>query len=495
MRNVDIERAFRLYLRERPSLAPAELGVLLLIDDLYRHQPDDLEAFRATYRHLDPAIIDHSAEGITFLTLAASDAPPEELKERLNHYINIKLNPVNRYSNYEENMVRFRRLARAVSDTIDGILALAGLPEEMAAVIAECSAVRHCVDFYSLLEVYRATTSPRIRFEILRKIGLIVLLTRISRHYIEDDLAAAVDGVKDAFRTNLGLRATGQCLTYYYWVNCDSQVTFGTDKATCAEQFAADQEQRKLKQLPLPTAELQRFDCLPCVTDSGIEILHFQSRNKLRRAGAGTYVSVVEKIARKNLQYPKDLHDIIGAKLVVRHEEMIPHLVRDLERFLGGSSTRKEEKNSLHKFGRRKLSEFSSDQYSVWKAIYDIALPHPSITHVQHMMAMTRDNDQAQFQLRQRLAYFEDRPKDWVVEVQLQDLPSFLLGVARGSPAQHSVLKANQVRLNSFYKIFPREIYEPELQVIKDRILQPQRRKGPPGWSTACRSSRTGTDG
>jgi len=162
-------------------------------------------------------------------------------------------------------------------------------------------------------------------------------------------------------------------------------------------------------------------------------------------------------------------------KIVVDREERIPSIIRDLESFLGGSSTRKMEKNSYHRFGKRMLSEYSSPEYFVWKAIYDITLPHPSSSQIRKMLKLTRGNRSAQKELRDRLKYFVDHPSDFVIEVQLQDIKSYLQSIARGSPSAHTWLKMNQIRSNSFYKFFPQEIYEQAVQCLKYDLLS---RKG-----------------
>ncbi|MEW5909279.1 MAG: hypothetical protein AB1659_05730, partial [Thermodesulfobacteriota bacterium] len=107
----------------------------------------------------------------------------------------------------------------------------------------------------------------------------------------------------------------------------------------------------------------------------------------------------------------------------------------------------------------------------VWKAIYDITLPHPSILQVKKMLMLTRGNPQARKELTNRLKYFIRHPKDFVIEVQLQDIKSYLLSIAEGSPTSHEWLKMNQIRSNSFYKFFPREIYEKEINRLKLDLL------------------------
>lgn len=60
--------------------------------------------------------------------------------------------------------------------------------------------------------------------------------------------------------------------------------------------------------------------------------------------------------------------------------------------------------------------------------------------------------------------------------VQLQDIKSYLLSIAKGSPTEHAWLKMNQIRSNSFYKFFPKEIFQKELYNVKMNLLK---QKGP----------------
>ena len=217
---------------------------------------------------------------------------------------------------------------------------------------------------------------------------------------------------------------------------------------------------------------LQRIACYPFRTSTGHEIVHMEIRKKFGSREEPTYTSYVEKMLRKNLEFPNQIHDTIGVRIVVNTEDDIPLIITDLESFLGGSSTRKMEKNSYHRFGRRGLSEYSSKEYFVWKAICDITLPHPWIAQVEKMLEITRDNEQAQKELKRQLHHFVNNPKDFVIEVQLQDIKSYLLSIARGSPTEHACLKMNQIRSNSFYKFFPKEIFEKEMKNVKIRVLK-----------------------
>jgi hypothetical protein len=87
------------------------------------------------------------------------------------------------------------------------------------------------------------------------------------------------------------------------------------------------------------------------------------------------------------------------------------------------------------------------------------------------MLEITRGNEEAQEALKQRRDYFVNNPRDFVIEVQLQDIRSFLLSIASGSPTEHAWLKMNQIRSNSFYKLFPKEIFEEEVGKLKLSML------------------------
>ncbi len=91
------------------------------------------------------------------------------------------------------------------------------------------------------------------------------------------------------------------------------------------------------------------------------------------------------------------------------------------------------------------------------------------------MLEITRDNQQAQEELEKQLHSIVNHPRDFVIEVQLQDMTSYLLSIAKGSPTEHSWLKMNQIRSNSFYKFFPKEIFQTELNRVKIKLLNQKR--------------------
>jgi hypothetical protein len=78
-------------------------------------------------------------------------------------------------------------------------------------------------------------------------------------------------------------------------------------------------------------------------------------------------------------------------------------------------------------------------------------------------------------ELSRTLAVYLNHPRDFVIEVQLQDLKSYLQSVVHGSPTEHRRLKRNQVRGCSFYKFFPKEIYERDVSLLAKRLMNGSR--------------------
>jgi hypothetical protein len=468
MKIEDYHSKISLFYETNPHLTHDELAVVLTADLMYKDLPDDLRDFRKKYAHLDPSVLEGAHEGITFLRIAEATKPPRVLKDRLNAYLNVKFHDITNIKNYEDNTVLFRKRSEIASRVIEEILARADFPKEIAAVLHEKEAVRTCYDFYEMLQLFKAARGDRLRYEILRKIGLIVLSARIDRTVEMGDLEKRKKEVWKVFHRGLRHTKKGK-KEYFLWLNAKHKVEFTTDEKRARSTYNKELAIRRRQACKI--YPLQRFLCHPFTTFSGNQILHMEIRNKFGSRGRLSYASYVEKMVRKILEFPNQVHDTIGVKIVVEKEDQIPGIIRDLESFLGGSSTRKMEKNSYHRFGRRRLSDYSSPEYFVWKAIYDITLPHPSISQIKKMLKLTRGNRVAQKELRNRLEYFVDHPSDFVIEVQLQDIKSYLLSIAKGSSTAHACLKMNQIRSNSFYKFFPKEIYERDVTQLKLGLL------------------------
>ena len=468
MKIEDYQAKISLFYETNPDLTHDELAVVLTADLMYKDLPDDLAEFRKRYAHMDPSLLDATSEGITFLRIAEDEAPPRVIKNRLNAYLNVKFHDITNAKRYEENAFLFRERSEIASQVIEEILLRADFPKEIATVLREKEEVRTCFDFYKMLQLFKSAGSHRLRYEILRKIGLIVLSARIDRTVEMEDLEERRKEIWKAFDRGLRRGKKGR-KAYFLWLNARHKVEFSTDEDRARSTY--DKELAIRKRQACRIYPLQKFVCHPFTTSSGNQILHMEIRNKFDNGGKPSYTSFVEKMARKNLQFPNQVHDTIGVRIVVEKEEKIPNIIRDLESFLGGSSTRKMEKNSYHRFGRRRLSDYSAPEYFVWKAIYDITLPHASISQIKKMLKLTLGNPEAQRELKNRLAYFVNHPSDFVIEVQLQDIKSYLLSIAKGSSTAHTSLKMNQIRSNSFYKFFPSEIYERDITQLKLRVL------------------------
>ncbi|MBU1178012.1 hypothetical protein KJ903_02230 [Patescibacteria group bacterium] len=470
MKIVNYNEKIKSFLESNSAVPPEKLGLLLMIDSLYEDVPKkDVDEFRSIYAHLNPNVVNGVVEGITFIQIAKALKPPSGLKEKLNDYLNVKFNDIEHCKSYSQNMEIFARYADLASQVITEILRVAVFPPEIATVLQEKEEVKKCRDIYQMLVHYKNTKDKRIRFEILRKLGLIVLISRINRSQNVDEIDQVVRQVVNAFAVGLGFNKESSN-SYYLWLDRTNRVIFNNNKARSRLLYSFATKKRK--QLALDIHPLQECQCDSFRTHRGNKVVHFEFRNKFKKSGQISYASFIEKMFRKNLEFPSQIHDTVGIKLVVDSENDIHKIVADLEGFLGGSSTRKRQKNTYHRFDQRKMNSFAAEGYTVWKAIYDIALTNPAIDKIKKLIKATSGNDQVQQELKERLHYLLQKPQDFVVEVQLQDISSYLLSVAEGSVTNHALLKARQIRLNSFYKFFPQEIYESEVLQLKQDILR-----------------------
>lgn len=456
------------YLNSNPSLKNSDLENLFTIDSLYQNVPNDIDYFREIYAHLDPSIIYNSQEGITFLKILESDGNKKKIKRKLNSYLNIKFNDIEHTRSYEENMIFFKKLSEYVSEAIKEILDNSLLPDDLKLILDEKKEVKNCYDIFEMLELYKNTSSDRIKYELLRKLGLIVLIARINRSIQVELLDYEMKKVINSFNKGLGFNNAKRGLCFL-WLNHNNQVQYSLNKERAYFLFSKEKNLRK--ELALNTYPIQKLNYYTFETHSGNKIINFECRNKFKKGKQIYYASFIEKMIRKNLEFPDQIHDIIGIKIVVKHEKELKNIIYDLEKFLGGTSTRKREKNTYHKFNKRELNKYSADDYYVWKAIYDITLSHPSLDQINKMIKLTENNPEVQKELSNRLNYFIENPQDFVIEVQLQDLDTYLRSITQGSSTDHRLLKMSQIRNNSFYKLFPKEIYESEMQKLKKQIL------------------------
>ncbi|MGM5482989.1 MAG: hypothetical protein ACQESF_05990 [Nanobdellota archaeon] len=468
MKSANFNDELRKFININPKLDFDELGQLLMLDELYEELPEDIEEFRKLYSHFDPRVIENNEEGIVFLEIINSNEPESVVKHRLNSYFNIKTHFIDNYKEYKVNMEKFKEACTESNNIINEFLKNAQFPEVIINTLKETDVVAKCNDFFDLYKVYKETHNKRIKFEILRKLGLIVMLKRIRRTYLLDEVDFAVENVKKLFKHGLGISDKKE-KRYYVWLDSDNKVCYMQNKTQATKHYESSLKSRR--RLGLQIYPLQHVVCHPAKTKFGNFVLHMDIRNKFRKHGQISYTSFVEKMVRKNLAFPNMVRDVIGVRLVVETEEEIIRLVKDLESFLGGSSTRKREKNGLNRFGKRRISKYSSEDYYVWKAVYDITLPNPSIWFLNKLMGEVNGNEHLLELLKKEKIRLEDCPRDFVVEVQIQDLSSYLLSISNGSPATHGMLKKKQIRGNSFYKFFPKEIYTEDLAKLRKNIL------------------------
>lgn len=460
------------YIETNPNLSANELGVLLFIDNIYLDVPRDVEKFKERYPHFDSSIVENGHDGITFLDIVNGNFPDEVAKKKLNDYMNIKFRYIGEFRDYEENAIIFKKYSKSVSGILDDLLVKAKFPREIREILCEMEEIGDCHDIFDLSKIYLETSQRRIKFAILRRIGLVVLLARIKRSFSFEDLEFATLEIENAFMNNLKEDEL-KPKRYYFWADHHYKSFFTDDEGEALAKYELACEMRG--KFASKVHEIQTFESRPFITKSGIKILNFEIRNKMIRDGKEYFTSIIEKMIRKNLEFPNQVHDIIGLKIVVPEEEDIPKLIDELETFLGGSSTRKKEKNVQNKFGKRLLNKFSSGEYFVWKAIYDVALPHPSINKVLEILAKVKDKDSEVFDmLSKRIEFFKNNPRDFVVEVQIQDLSSYILSNTKGSIPHHSIMKMSQIKENSFFKLFPRDVYEAELLLLKHELLNPK---------------------
>ena len=468
MKILNFNNKINSYLDANPYLQNNDLEILLTMDLLYAEKPDDLNIFREIYTHFDPRVIYNSQEGITLLKISKENKPKEELKIKLNRYLNIKFNDIENLRSYDENMVFFKKYSIHASNAIEEILKNALLPDKIINTLKENKKVKECYDIYQILELFKNTSSDRIKFELLRKLGLIVLIARINRSIHIEYLDSEMKKVINSFNKGLGFNNAHRGLCYL-WLDHKNNVQYTKDKNKA--KFFYNKEIVARKKLALEIYPIQTLDYDTFETHSGNQVINFECRNKFKKDNQIYYASFIEKMIRKNLEFPDQVHDTIGIKIIVKHEDNIKNIIYDLENFLGGSSTRKREKNTYHRFNKRILNKYSAEDYYVWKAIYDITLSHPSVEQVKKMIRLADGNKNTQLALENRLRYFLNNPQDFVIEVQLQDLKSYLRSITKGSPTDHRLLKMSQIRNNSFYKLFPQEIYEKEVIDLKLQIL------------------------
>lgn len=455
------------YKKINPFLSHHQFGTLLLIDNIYEEVPSDLNLFRKLNTYIDPKYIDHKKTDLTFLKLTQLNCTQTELKKKINNYLNIKFSIQTNPNSYEQNIIKFNQKSAIVSTIIEDILKIGNFSQEIIDILKEDQILRN-KDLFELIQIYKTTDSKRLKFEIIRKLGLIDLLTRVTKSNDIDELKYTTQMLNLAIKKNLDLKSVKK-ENIYFWITEDEQIKTEKNKRLAIKKYQSIKENKE--RLGLEDKGIQSITCHSKITKNKNNLLVINTRNKLIKQGELYYTSFIEKMIRKNLEFPSQIHDLIGIRLVTKNQKDIPKIITEIEGFFGGASSRKKEKDTaLHKFGKKKLSKYSSKNYFVWKAIYDVALPNPIIKELEDCLKKIK-NPIIQKQIKQKINHFLEKPKNAVVEIQIQDLDSYLLSIAKESTTDHSKLKMNQIRSNSFYKLFPSEIYEQELKKLKLNIL------------------------
>lgn len=426
--------------------------------DLYSNPPDDLEQFRKVNTYLDPNI-GLKKDKITFLRIVESNSSNQKIKDKFNKYLNVKYNHISYPLSYKENMNKFIRQSKIVSEFLDNILKIGKYSKRETEILKEDPRLKQNPNIVELLDLYRNAKNRKLKFEILRKIGLVDLVSRIEKNFPFEYTEFVTNEVEKLFSIGLCLKKQNQ-KDCYIWMDDENKVRYSFNEDEACKGYQEDNQKRKEKNLG--SSPFGKKVYTPLKTSNGRKIELIEIRDKLRKNDKHYYTSFLEKMIRKDIEFPTQIHDTIGVRLVVKNPEEIPNCISDLEKFIGGSSSRKKEKDTMHKFGLQKLSPYSSENYYVWKAVYDIALPHFTIKYLREIEKMTKDEGTKKT-IMKRIDSLIKNPVNAVVEVQIQDFDSYALSILEGSPTDHSRLKMNQVRRNSFHKLFPKEIYEKEL--------------------------------
>ncbi len=431
------------------------------LNSLYSYPPEDIEKFRKVNTYLDPNIALRK-DKITFLRIVESNSSSQKIKDKFNKYLNVKYNHISHPLSYKENMNKFVRQSKIVSDFLDDVLKVGKFSKEEVEVLKENQILKENPNIFELLNIYRNAKNRRLKFEILRKIGLVDLVSRIEKNFPFEYTEFVTNEVEKLFSIGLSLKKQ-DIKSCYIWMDELNKVKYSFKESDACILYQEDNAKRKNLNLGNSPFGKKLYSPFKISNDSHIEVIEI--RDKLRRNNKHYYTSFLEKMIRKNIEFPTQIHDTIGVRLVVKNQDEIHNCISNIEKFIGGSSSRKKEKNTMHKFGLQKLSSYSSEDYYVWKAVYDIALPHFTIKYLKEIEKMTKEQNVKKTILK-RIESLIKNPINAVVEVQVQDFESYALSILEGSPTDHSRLKMNQIRRNSFHKLYPKEIYEKELKSL-----------------------------
>lgn len=487
----------------RTLLPVNEINVILYSHLLYRESPDELELFWKNYPYFNPNIIDNLEHKYHFLELTRLKTGHTHFKKKLNNYLNVKFNPSNFYQPLQNNLLRFSVLAMESSIILQNILKRADLPPFVESVLAESEKVADTNDILELITIYQEFHDLKTRYEILRKVALSFLLCRVKNCLSFQKSSKYHTYLDRIFKSQLKLddpKNNGDVFQVYYWLNPHDHICALYDENEAHTQYAMDIKEREKKGKTI--YPVQSESMIPLRTRENNLIFRYISRIKNFSRLKEDYSSVIEKIVRKNLLYPEEITDIYGLTFVVPGEKELYGIQEEIGNFLGGTNTRKDEKKIQKAPISESLSLNSGEYFRIWKAIYDVTLPHERLEVIMRQITQNKSDlaimnqtlnllqknhtpdqdiqflhkhlkkkDQELENLQRIRLIYENRPFDLQVEIQIQDLQSYLLSKTFGSAAEHAALKRSQVLQSSLYKLFPKKVYEPFLLKLKEQFL------------------------
>jgi hypothetical protein len=470
--------------------------------NLYNPEPNDLESFRMNYPYFNPDIITdkNSKYRYQFIFLTEVNMEENGFIEMVNQYLNAKFNPVTHYKILEQNLEKFTRLAAESSTILNNILKRADFPEGIETLFRETHVVSETNDIRDMICLFNKQDSLKIKYEILRKIGLTVLLNRVKNTQTFQKALNYNKYINRLFLEKLNLKqqrhVVGDFLKIYFWMNDNDNLVYSYNENKAIELHQADSMDRFNSGKTLN--DLQTEIMFPQMTKAGNKVLKYVSRIKNKHQDKEDYTSVIEKIVRKNIRFPSEITDIHGVTFVVDSEQDTISLIAEIEDFLGGTNTRKNEK-IIEKTRDSGIIYDNKENFKIWKTIYDITFPHEmldavnygilqiknDITVLENIISSLsdlsgRDNQLSEInrhlslkkkeaeKLHRLKGAYENKPFDIYLEIQIQELKSYLLSKCYGSEIEHRLHKSRQVMSSTFYKLFPRKIYEPIL--LKNNI-------------------------
>lgn len=486
------------------TLVPVnEINIILYSHLLYQNEPEDVALFWKNYSYFDPNIIENREHKFHFIELTKLRIDSKHFKKKLNTYLNVKFNPVNFYQLLEKNLSKFSQLSGESSIILQNILKRACLPTFVESVLAETGQVAETNDIIELVQIYKDSSDLRTKYEVLRKTSMSFLLGRVKNCLSFQKSPKYYKYLDRLFKSQLQLdnsRNIQESFPIYYWLNQDDQIVFYDTEKDAQAAYENDNRERDKKGKNIHP--IQSEVITPITSLSGTSILRYISRIKNFNGIKEDYASIIEKTVRKNLLYPNEITDIYGITFVVNGEKEILNLKAELEDSLGGTNTRKDEKKIRKAPISEYISQNSGEYFKIWKAIYDITLPHERLeiimgqinnikedtsvlqqvlTKINHQEDTQKSMDFVQMHIQKKereldhlkriKSIYDSKSFDLQVEIQIQDLQSYLLSKCFGSSTEHAALKREQVLRSTLYKLFPKQIYEPFLMKLREKFL------------------------